>query len=201
MGWLFQYKPLQSSEIVPYLIKEVSGETDHMRVEIVDSAKVGGTVYLAAKVTDKATDTAYTTAYVILFKNSQKDGFGYKDMSETMGPCEASAPDRLLAKLSPVDDLPSHPEARAWAQKWRTACVEGRKAKATARKMSDALKAGDVIRTAAPLSFGSKSFQTFKRSESWAGKGLVFSALHETGEHAMLIRLRPCHLATAERVG
>src|SRR3546814_19605923 len=45
-----------------------------------------------------------------------KDGyiFGYKDMDETMGPCEADCPARILDLLTPTD--------KEYAREWRARC-------------------------------------------------------------------------------
>jgi hypothetical protein len=46
-------------------------------------------------------------AAVVLISNTQKHGFGYKDMTETMGPCECACPDRIMRLLSPVTAIPN----------------------------------------------------------------------------------------------
>lgn len=63
--------------------------------------------------------------------------FAYKDMSESMGPCEDNCPSSILDLLSPTDD--------EWALEWRKRC----RANIEARKDPNALKnlpVGTVIR-------------------------------------------------------
>src|SRR3546814_15017544 len=70
-----------------------------------------------------------------------RDGhqFGYKDMSENMGPCEADCPAAILELLSPTD----HEYALDWRARCRANLV------LRARKLSD----GDRIRLPEPLTF------------------------------------------------
>jgi len=92
----------------------------------------------------------YTFAAVFLTRRGG-DGWGYKDMDETMGPHEAQAPASLLGLLSPT-----HSE---YALQWRQRCREA------ARLAGRSLKDGDVIRFDEPLRFTDGSeHQTFRVS-------------------------------------
>src|SRR3546814_6819551 len=74
-----------------------------------------------------------------------KDGyiFGYKDMDETMGPCEADCPARILDLLTPTD--------KEYAREWRARCCANLERRA--RQLAD----GDRIRLPEPMTFSDGS--------------------------------------------
>lgn len=74
--------------------------------------------------------------------------FGYKDMDESMGPCECDCPERILKLLTPTE--------HEWAKEWREKCWENIRA----RKARPRLKEGMMIEFDYPLSF----------SDGWEGK-------------------------------
>ena len=72
-----------------------------------------------------------------------KDGhtFGYKDMSESCGPCQTRCPERILKLLTPTEDK--------YAQDWRKECWDNiQKAKERPR-----FKPDDIIEFASPIGF------------------------------------------------
>lgn len=58
--------------------------------------------------------------------------FGYKDMDESMGPCERECPVSILNLLSARDDK--------WAIEWRAACRENAAKKSAAKKDQNSLQ-------------------------------------------------------------
>jgi hypothetical protein len=121
-----------------------------------DSARYGGwpEVFYAA-IRDSQSNEV--TALVVPFVRGAKNWAGetaitYKPMDEDMGPCEASAPARILDLLTPT--------THEYAIAWRASCRE-RLAKLEALK---AIVDGTTIRTATSLSFGSFEAQVFTAS-------------------------------------
>jgi hypothetical protein len=89
MGWLYRYEPVRN--VKEHIDTEVFRcSTPGHAYEVLDSAVIGNTYYAAVKriTPDHA---PYVFAAVILFRNP-KSGFGYKDMDESMGPCEVACP-------------------------------------------------------------------------------------------------------------
>lgn len=121
MGWLVSYEKLRRDETVDSRMRDnmrwdrhdaASGE----RHEIVASATVGSTWYAAVKHT-RTDGTFQTFALVCLTSKGSKkagDGFGYKDMTEDMGPVECACPARILDLLTPT--------ASEYANDWRQRC-------------------------------------------------------------------------------
>jgi hypothetical protein len=84
--------------------------------------------------------------------------FYWKDMDETMGPNIANCPERILDRLSPVEDFATG-NAAEWARNWRERCRENaRQRKATSKKrreIANAVKAhgGIYVRLPEPIGF------------------------------------------------
>ena len=107
MGWLYQDQPLRHEKPVDYFRRELTSSRDGRSSTVLDAAAVRGTVYAAVRNVNYPTPgTDYVYCAVILFKNNERDGFGYKDMCESMGPCEVDCPDRIMKLLSPVEQIP-----------------------------------------------------------------------------------------------
>lgn len=75
-----------------------------------------------------------TWAAIFLTSTNSKDyfNFSYKDMDETMGPCECSCPKKILNLLSPTDN--------EWANKWRERCSKYHKEKSYSNNLKKSLK-------------------------------------------------------------
>jgi hypothetical protein len=94
MGWLYKQHPV--TDPVAYLTGQYNHDGEHRTYLVLGAARVANTVYIALKSTDKATGQSYVFAAVILISNTRKDGFGYKDMDESVGPGECACPDRIM---------------------------------------------------------------------------------------------------------
>lgn len=106
MGWT--YMPLSSMGVTrtakSYLAAQFTYENTTRRgVRVLASSCVRNQVYYAAAVPRTAGVEEPVIAIVCLvrWKPRDKEGyvFGYKAMDETMGPCEAECPERILALL------------------------------------------------------------------------------------------------------
>src|SRR5262252_8159512 len=126
-------------------------------------------------------DADGTVRVLLVFKLSLGRGyynFGYKDMTETMGPCGCEAPLSILAKCSelrPVTgDLPDN--GLGWATAYRGRC----KALAAAKAFKRGLKPGDVVTLPEPMNFGGTPLTRFtvERARVRGRKGIstVFRA-------------------------
>ena len=147
MGWLYQDQPLRHEKPVDYFRRELTSSRDGRSSTVLDAAAVRGTVYAAVRNVNYPTPGAdYVYCAVILFKNNERDGFGYKDMCESMGPCEIDCPDRIMKLLSPVEQIPNPSYTADWRQ--RVAAAKER------RKTTTKLKPGDVIKLGHDATFG-----------------------------------------------
>lgn len=139
MGWLYKQHPV--TDPVAYLTGQYNHDGEHRTYLVLGAARVANTVYIALKSTDKATGQSYVFAAVILISNTQKDGFGYKDMDESVGPCECACPDRIMRLLSPIADIPNP----GYAADWRARVAAQKTAAAELRTKRKRLMPGAII--------------------------------------------------------
>lgn len=83
---------------------------------VLKSAMVGSTYYAAVTTERKGEPTKVWAAVFLTCGRTKHDNtmWGYKDMDETMGPCESKCPASILALLTPTDSK--------WANEWRERC-------------------------------------------------------------------------------
>jgi hypothetical protein len=163
MGWTFSHK---SNEEKPadYLARTCltwnSLPEDQRPMEVGRSGKSGVVVFavrfpaphVAACPGMEAThvpaeDGSITLAMLFLTRAARDHyNFGYKDMDETMGPCETGASKGLLAMLSPLQEG----ERATYAREWRKECAEAVEMKSRGRV---ALKNGAKVHLAEPVTF------------------------------------------------
>lgn len=124
MGWLF----CESNK--PDLVKRV---TFNYRDVLLDQALVGNTLYLLVKADDYDTILVFLLAAGRSFNNIPANKWGYKDMSESMGPAVKTCPKRLLDKSTCPDK---------WAVEWREACHALHAQKAAENKRAKAMTDG-----------------------------------------------------------
>jgi hypothetical protein len=122
MGWLYMNSLRGFKSPKAYLEDRFSYENDAKTSIVLRSALVAmRTWYAACEQTTKATGTTEIFVVVCLvdYNPRSKDGhvFGYKDMTEHMGPCEARCPAAILNLLTPTD----HQHALDWRKRCRDA--------------------------------------------------------------------------------
>ena len=123
----------------------IHGETNKVvgKYELLKSAMVGGTHYAAVKKTIFATETeperTIVFAAITLTRVDNKNyfNFAYKDMEESMGPCERNCPKSILDLLTPTDS--------EYAKEWRKDCYENLKKKRDPNTLAN-LPIGSVIK-------------------------------------------------------
>lgn len=145
MGWL--YMPSLGAFDTPkgYLEDQFTYDGETKTSSIVASATVGmRTWYAACRQVNKSTGRAETFAIVCLIRYNLRDKegmiFGYKDMSEHMGPCESECPTKILDLLGPTDS--------EYALAWRQRCRDHR-----AKQARPSPRDGDLIVFADAIGF------------------------------------------------
>lgn len=117
MGWLFMRDLGGHSTPRTYLDNQFTYVRDDHRLTVLASSMAGSTYYAAAERVESLGDRQ-VFAIVCLTKTSTgaRDGctFGYKDMTEHMGPCESECPTSILDELTDTDS--------EYAQAWRERC-------------------------------------------------------------------------------
>jgi hypothetical protein len=139
MGWLFQRDPVDNP--VAHMMSKFTYEDDSCRQPPLDGARASNTVYLAVRSTDKKTGRSFVFAAVILISNTKKDGFGYKDQTEIMGPCQYDCPQRIMRLLSPLAELPRV----GYAADWRARVAARHDELRQQRKRRNSLRIGSTV--------------------------------------------------------
>lgn len=147
MGWLFMRDLGGHASPRAYLDDQFTYTREDHRLTVLASSMVGSTYYAAAERIERAGDRQ-VFAIVCLTKTSTgaRDGcsFGYKDMTEHMGPCESECPASILDQLTDTDS--------DYAREWRLRC----RANITQRKLRNAKptpKPGQTIVFDEPMRF------------------------------------------------
>lgn len=174
MGWLFMSSLGRFSSPKAYLEDQFTYTGETKTSTVVASAMVGmRTWYAACRQVDKETGLAETFAIVCLIQHNPRatDGmvFGYKDMTEHMGPCEARCPASILDLLSPTQNDS--------ALGWRERCREHHK-----RMNRPEPRSGDMIVFAASIEFSDghrgNKFRFEKR-----GRQTIFTRVDAIGDY------------------
>jgi len=131
-----------------------------------------GAVYGIIRHTEVATGRFVRLALIILIER-KGDKVAYKEITEDRGPHHLGYPEAFFNRLSPLDEIAALTHVNvSYAAEWREKLEKMYKA-------SKALKCGDVIELADPVSFSidgeSVEVQRF-RIETW-GKRRSFTAL------------------------
>ena len=157
MGWLYQNKP-STQTTVEYFEKGLSFDDETYTQRVLKIAQVRmSVVYAAVERITKATGKREVWAFVALVRyvpNSTYN-FGYKDMDETVGPCECDCPESILDLLTPTEF--------EYAIEWRKKC--------RARiAMMKTIHKGCVLTFAEPIKFNS-GFTAAQFTVVHAGRG------------------------------
>lgn len=164
MGWLFYHRPKGESDRQHFQQKLSTDD------EIIECATKNFVFYAAVR----TESTAEVWALVILIRRTRGElNFGYKDMTETMGPAVADAPASVLDALTPTDN--------EYALEWRQRCRDNLAARTPAQKRLRAVTQGVVIQLATSLQFrnglSASRFECIERS----GRTMLWHAITDDG--------------------
>lgn len=141
MGWVFTHRDKVPGQSLAewFVAKGALTWTgrEPWEYRVLDSSTVRfNTFYAAIERKNIETGERHVFAVVFLLRFVPKEyhNFGYKDMSEDMGPCECDCPERVLKLLTPTDS--------EYANDWRARCW----ANINARKARPKIIPGTVLR-------------------------------------------------------
>ena len=145
MGWLYMQSLGGHSGPRQYLDAQFTYEKPERRVRVLRSSLVKMRTYYAAVEVVPTDAPREVTAVVCLVRYNPRDAegyvFGYKDIDETMGPCEADCPAAILDLLTPT--------ASEYALRWRERCRAAIAKRAAIPKLRD----GDLVVFTEPIRF------------------------------------------------
>jgi hypothetical protein len=149
MGWLYMKSLKGHSGPRQYLDAQFTFERPDTTSKVLRSVLVGMRVYYAAvEHILPATGVRKVCAVICLVRYNPRDPegyiFGYKDISESMGPYERDCPEPILDLLTPTD----HEHARRWRDDCRANAAARR-----GRAKKPGPRAGQTIIFDEPLTF------------------------------------------------
>lgn len=173
MGWLYMRSLAGYATPKAYLDAQFTYDRDTGGSRVLASTLVGRRTYYAAVewiTAGSGEREVWGLVCLVRYNPRDREGlvFGYKDMSESMGPCESECPARILDLLTATDNT--------YALAWRARC-RARLSERSARTAKPTPKPGDVVVLAEPILF--RDGRTFSRFEAvaWPGRargGLVY---------------------------
>lgn len=169
MGWLYMAGMRGHKTPKQYLDAQFTHSGENYSNRVVKSAAKLNVWYAAVESIEKVTGKQSVFAAVCLYRYNLRDKegmiFGYKDMDESMGPCERQCPTAILDLLTETDSQ--------WANEWRADCR-----KYAALRMP---RAGEAIRLAHPLRFtDGRELDTFVAT-MWTKNKMRFMAVGQFG--------------------
>jgi hypothetical protein len=191
-GWLYQDDPVDDP--LSYLKDKYNYDCDTHTLQTLDGARFSNTVYLAVKSTDKKTTRSFVFAAVILISNTKKDGFGYKDMSESIGPCQCDCPQRIMRLLSPIADIPRP----GYTADWRARVAARRIERRQRQQLRNSLHVGSLVTLPSPTRFSGGITASQFRVAYFRRRTPIFEAIDAPGFYC---RLRAATLATVTITG
>jgi len=120
------------AEVEKHLVWGSSDTDNHCKHTILKSSLVGTTVYSAIEHIDsEGVRRVFATIFLTSINTKDYYNFFYKDMDESVGPCECDCPKVILNMLTPTD--------HEYAISWRDRCVEKAKNRKLDKKVVDGL--------------------------------------------------------------
>ena len=151
MGTYFFHRP-RGQSIADTLRSELEWSSEYGSSEVLAVSAKLTTAYLAIRRTiPDGSSYVYGMVCHIHHRMSDYYNFGYKPVSEDMGPYQTECPKKILELLSPLEDIFQPDEngdrgmSYQWAKTWREACQ--------ARLEKPKPKKGDMIKFAHPIRF------------------------------------------------
>ena len=183
MGWTYAFeRPSDPKAVLDGLMTWSDGRGTR---RVLDSAIVRLRVYYAAveHVTPDGGRQVWAAVFLVDFRRGG-DGlaFGYKDMTEHMGPVESECPERILRRLTPLTDVE---DPQGWARAWRERCW----ANLTARR-SRRLTEGAQVKTRAAFSLPSGAcdlFTAVRSGRAWRFRASTDGRLYRLQGYQSLI--------------
>jgi hypothetical protein len=138
MGWTSSYEWRTKKHVVEHVTsKSFWGEN----YTIMKQSLVGNHLWVLAKYHPTETDSKVFIGLFLLSYFKGDEGYGYKDISEDMGPCEVSCPKSFIIEAEKYGEGSNN-----YAKEWRKKVLAYHEAKKAKRKAVEKLAAGQVVR-------------------------------------------------------
>ncbi len=144
MGWTYTTKQ-RGQSIKAFFAAQFDCDNEHGTWKVLDCSSSLNVAFMAVEKTTKATGDREVFGLVCHIQHAPNDyyNFGYKDVTECMGPYQTECPARILDLLTPTTN--------EYALEWRAACRK-HVARLAARP---GVKKGDTVQFNNPIRFTS----------------------------------------------
>lgn len=161
------------------------GETT--KNEVIKSSMRGSVYYAAVQTTDKNTGSKEVFAVVCLTSTRWDGGFnfGYKGMTEDMGPCEDDCPKGILDILTDTESK--------YAKEWRERCRAKLRDKKQSCQSLSSVKIGEVIE----FEYGGRTIRAEKMAPAYQFKTPWFKVVGEL-EYIAKTRIKDWRIVAEE---
>jgi hypothetical protein len=179
MGWTFYHRPKGQTDRQHF--EQEFSMFRNGTYEMVETASKNGVFYAAVRTLK---EQSYSPAgevwgLVILMQRTRGEhNFGYKDMTETMGPGYYEAPARILDALTPTDN--------EYALQWRAECRKHLTKRETIKRE---VRPGTVVELSKPVNFGDRHGTASRFEYQQDGRRTYWWALNAYNERRFRCRL------------
>jgi len=173
MGWT--HMPLNKP--VKNWFKEYWESENNNRYTVLDSAIVHFTELYGA-IRDNNTGEVFCATFLIHFMPKSGYNFGYKPMTEHVGPRIVQCPKRIFKLLTSLNEKN---DENGWAKQWRENVIKYHNRKS--------VKEGTLIKTLKPVSFVNKGDFSHFRKIKYPHYRNVFEACNNKFEPIINVRL------------
>jgi hypothetical protein len=133
MGWSFKTIETSKKDFVAECLKNCTWSSATTEYAVLKHRVVGNNLWMAVSVTCLCTGLVSKEVMLFLLASHNKC-WGYKDVSESMGPVEVNCPEAIIKAVGPTN----HPYAIAWRERVKAY----HEAKAASRAAAKAVKVG-----------------------------------------------------------
>ena len=124
MGWLVGWESRR--HLIDHLLKDNTFENERGAQRVLAHQAAGNNLWTVFE--QHVRETGKTERFIVVFlmRGGRNQDWGYKDVSESMGPCEVSCPLKYLDMVPPVGEKPSADGdgPYEWSRRWREAVRE-----------------------------------------------------------------------------
>ena len=140
MGWTSYNANYYKNGKVDRVAEIKSHFEQNENYNVLKASSVGSTIYLAVERIVNEEKVVFAAVYLTSINMKYYYNFSYKDMYETVGPCQRECPESILKLLTPTDN--------ELANEWRNDCWENVRKKKEKKKDPNSLSnlpVGSVI--------------------------------------------------------
>lgn len=140
MGWTSYNANYYKNGKVDRVAEIKSHFEQNENYNVLKASSVGSTIYLAVERIVNEEKVVFAAVYLTSINMKDYYNFSYKDMDETVGPCQRECPESILKLLTPTDN--------ELANEWRNDCWENVRKKKEKKKDPNSLSnlpVGSVI--------------------------------------------------------